>query len=293
MHRRTHVQASSLIILLSIVTIIAQFAVYYFFSAVYIIWGISILMCIISCHILQEQTATYEACFNYSVLIMFISSVITTLSYLGEGGSFLPFTGGMLGIIIINWLIPCIHCFLRNMPDYGTRFEDYRTFYRNDSLLFFIIYIGIILYGSFVSSAFPQAYTGSLNYANFIPFEAITLQIEDYLYGLLPLGNIILYLACRIFLYVPYGYQMNFLLRKQGKPIRLAALLVLPLFIEIFQYIIIPGRFDIDDIIYALIGGILGSLLFCLCNLIVRVITGRDFLSKDSDYPYSNSRIHF
>jgi glycopeptide antibiotics resistance protein len=224
---------------------------------------------------------------------MFISSVIIALSYLGEGGSFLPYTGGMLGIIIINWLIPCIHCFLRNMLDYGTRFEDYRTFYRNDSLLFFIIYIGIILYGSFVPTAFPQAYTGSLNYANFIPFEAITLQIEDYLYGLLPLGNIILYLACRIFLYIPYGYQMNFLLRKHRKPIRLAALLVLPLLIEIFQYIIIPGRFDIDDIIYALIGGILGSLLFCLCNLIVRAVTGRDFLSKDSDYPYSSSRIHF
>jgi glycopeptide antibiotics resistance protein len=291
--RRTHVQASSLIILLSIITIIAQFAVYYFFAAVYIIWGISILMCVISCHILQEQTATYEACFNYSVLIMFISSVITALSYLGEGGSFLPYTGGMLGIIIINWLIPCVHCFLRNMLDYGTRFEDYRTFYRNDSLLFIIIYIGIILYGSFVPSAFPWAYTGSLNYANFIPFEAITLQIEDYLYGLLSLGNIILYLACRIFLYIPYGYQINFLLRKHGKPIRLAALLVLPILIEIFQYIIIPVRFDIDDIIYALIGGILGSLLFGLCNLIVRAITGRDFLSKDSGYSYSGSRIHF
>ncbi len=293
MLRRTHVQDSSLIILLSIITIIVQFAVYYFFAAIYIIWGISILLCIISCHILQEQTSTYEACFNYSILILFISAVIISLSYLGKGGSFLPYTGGMLGIILINWLIPCIHCFLRNMLDYGTRFEDYRTFYRNDSLLFFMIYIGIILFGSFVTTAFPWAYTGSLNYANIIPFEAITIQIEDYLYGLLSLGDIIIYLACRVFLYLPYGYQMTFLLRRQGRPSRFVALLVLPLLIEIFQYIFIPSRFDIDDIVYALIGGILGSLLFYLCNLIVRAITGRDFLSKDSDYPFSNSRIHF
>ncbi len=293
MQRRTQVQASSLIILLSIITIIVQFAVYYFFSAFYIIWGVSILMCILSCHILQEQTSSYEACFNYSVLILFISAVITLLSFLGRGESFLPYSGGMLGILLINWLIPCIHCFLRNMLDYSTRFEDYRTFYRNDSILFFIIYIGILLYGSFAKTAFPWAYTGSLNYANILPFEAITIQIEDYLYGLLPLSDIIVYLACRIFLYVPYGYQMTFLLRKQGKLIRLTALLILPFLIEIFQYILIPGRFDIDDIIYALIGGILGSLLFYLCNLIVRVITGRDFLSRDNDYPFSNNKIHF
>ncbi len=293
MQRRTHVQASSLIIFLSIITIIVQFAVYYFFAAYYLIWGVSILMCILSCHILQEQTSTYEACFNYSVLILFISTVIIALSYLGREGAFLPYSGAMLGILLINWLLPCIHCFLRNILDYGTRFEDYRTFYRNDSLLFFIIYIGIILYGSFVTTAFPWAYNGSLSYANIIPFEAITYQIEDYLYDMLPLSDIILYLACRIFLYIPYGYQMTFLLRKQGKPIRLAALLVLPILIELFQYILIPGRFDIDDIIYALLGGILGSLLFYLCNLIVRAITGRDFLSRDTDYLFSNNKLHF
>lgn len=293
MLRRSHVHGSSLIIFLSIITIIIQFAVYYFIAAVFVIWGVSILMCIVCCHILLEQTSTFEACFDYSALILFISSVIAALSYLGEGGSFLPYTGGMLGIVVINWLMPCIYCFIRNMLDYGTRFEDYRTFYRNDSLLFFTIYIGIILYGSFDAKAFPWAYAGSLNYANIIPFEAITIQIEDYLYGLLSLSDIILYLACRILLYIPYGYQMTFLLRRYGRLLRLVGLLVFPLLVELFQYIFIPGRFDIDDVIYALIGGILGSLLFYLCNLIVRAITGRDFLSKDSGYPFSNSKIHF
>jgi hypothetical protein len=113
--------------------------VYYFFAAFYIIWGVSILLCIASCHVLQEQTSSYEACFNYSVLTLFISMVIIFLSYLGKEQSFLPYTGLMLGIFVINWLIPCIHCFLRNMLDYGTRFEDYRTFYRNDSVLFFLL----------------------------------------------------------------------------------------------------------------------------------------------------------
>lgn len=293
MQRRTNIQASSLIILFSILTIIIQFAVYYFFAAFYIIWGVSILLCIVSCHVLQEQTSSYEVCFNYSVLTLFNSLIIIILSYLGKEQSFLPYTGLMLGISVINWLVPFIHCFLRNMLDYGTRFEDYRTFYRNDSILFFLLYIGIILYASFDKTAFSWAYLGSMNNANFIPFEAITYQIEDYLYGLIPLGDIAVYLCSRILLFLPYGYQMTLLMRKRGRLVRVSALLVLPFLLEVLQYIIIPTRFDIDDLIYAMIGGILGSLLFYLSNLIFRAFTGKDFLAKENDYSYSNSRIHF
>jgi glycopeptide antibiotics resistance protein len=132
-----------------------------------------------------------------------------------------------------------------------------------------------------------------LNTANFIPFEAITYQIEDYLYGLISLGDIVVYLCSRILLFLPYGYQMTLLMRKQGRLVRLSALLVLPFLLEVLQYIIIPSRFDIDDLIYALIGGVLGSLLFYLSNLVFRACTGKNFLAKENDYSYSNSKVHF
>lgn len=293
MQRRTNIQVSSLIILLSIITIIVQFMVYYFFAAFYIIWGISIIATILCCHILLEQTATYDACFNYSLLTLFISFVIILLSYLGKSQSFLPYSSIMLGIAIINWLIPCLHCFLRNMLDNRTRFEDYDTFYRNDSILFLLIYAGVLLYGSFAASAFPNVYRGTLDAANIIPFEAITIQIEDYLYEMIPLSDIVIYLLSRILVFLPYGFLITLLLRRQGRLPRLLALLVLPFLIEVFQYFIISYRCDIDDIIYAFIGGILGSILFYLCNLIFRAITGNDFLSRETDYPFSNSGLHF
>ncbi len=291
MQRRTNIQVSSLIILLSIITILIQFISYYFFAAFYIIWGITILISVICCILLTEQTSTYEACYHYSVLTLFISLVIIVMSYFSMDQTFLPYSGTMLGIAGINWLIPNLFCFLRNMLDYGTRFEDYPVFYRKDSILFFTIYIAVILYTAFVSGAVPFAYQGSLTTPNFMPFEAITIQIEDYLYGVTTLGSILTYLFCRILLFLPYGYQLTLFLRRKSRLPRFLSLLVFPLLLEIFQYIYIPSRFDIDDIIYALLGGILGSVFYYLGNLIFRAFTGRDFLSDEN--PYSHSRIHF
>ncbi len=293
MQRRPYIQVSSLIILLSIITILIQFVVYYFFAATYLICGIAAVISLLCCHILLEETSTYEACFNYSSLILFISFVIILLSYLGKEQAFLPYTGTMLAILMINWLVPCLYCFMRNMLDYGTRFEDYNSFYRNHSLLFFLIYLGVMLYGMFAVGAFPLVYRGALASANIIPFEAITILIEDYLYGIIPLSDVLFYLLVRILIFLPYGYQMTLLLRRQSRLLRFIALLIIPTILELIQYIIIPNRCDIDDVIYAIIGGILGSILFYLINFIFRSITGKNFLAKETDYPYANSRLHF
>lgn len=293
MQRRTNIQVSSLIILLSIITILVQFIIYHFFAANYLICGMAAVISLFCCHILLEETSTYEACFNYSSLILFISFIITLLSYLGKEQAFLPYTGSMLGILVINWLMPCLYCFIRNMLDYSTRFEDYSKFYRNHSLLFFLIYLGVMLYGMFVEGAFPFAYQGALASANIIPFEAITILIEDYLYDIIPLSDVLVYLLVRILIFLPYGYQVTLLLRRQSRLLRFIVLLIVPAILEMIQYITIPNRCDIDDVIYAIIGGILGSILFYLSNFIFRSITGKNFLAKDKDFPYANSKIHF
>jgi glycopeptide antibiotics resistance protein len=179
------------------------------------------------------------------------------------------------------------------MLDYGTRFDDYSTFYRNHSLLFFLIYLGVMLYGMFAEGAFPLVYRGALTSANIIPFEAITILIEDYLYGIIPLSDVLFYLLVRILIFLPYGYQMTLLLRRQSRLPRLLILIITPTVLEAIQYIVIPGHCDIDDVIYAIIGGILGSILFYLSNFVFRSITGKNFLANAADYPYANSRLHF
>jgi len=293
MQRRTNIQVSSLIIILSILTIIVQFVTYYFFSSFSMVWGISCLISLLCCHILVEQTASYEACFNFSFLTLFISLIVIGLTYLGKEQSFLPYTATILGLAVINWLVPSIYCFLRHMLDSGAKIDDFNAFYRNNSIVFFLFYMGVIIYGSFGTASFPWAYRAVIGSSNIIPFGVIATQIEDYLYELIPLSDIITYLLSRILIFFPYGFFLTLILRRQTRLMRFFALLILPCVLETLQFFIIPSRCDIDDIIYALIGGILGSLSYYLLNIIFHAFTGKDFLTKDADFHFSNSTLHF
>ncbi|MGB4657866.1 MAG: VanZ family protein [Mobilitalea sp.] len=293
MQRRSSIQVSSLIILLSILTIILQFMTYYFFASFVLILGISSLISMICCHLLIEQTASYESCFQYSVLTIFISVIVFLLSYFGGENPLLPYSNAMLGIIVINWFLPNCHSFLRNMLGYGTKIEDFSLFYRNSMIVFSMFYIVLLLYADFAPSAFPLAYQNTLNVFNLKPFWTVSGQIEDYLYELIPIRDIFIYLASRILTFIPFGFIVTLILREQSRLLRLLALLSVPFLLEFFQYFIFPSRCDIDDIIYALLGGVIGSLLFYLINLIFRAFSGSEFLSNEGSHKFSGSTLHF
>lgn len=293
MQKRMNNHSTSLIIVISILTIILQITIYYFFESTLLIWGGACLITIVCCHILLEATTTYEACFQYALLTIFVSLIINTICYFGHVQVFLPFSGAMLGITLINWIIPLLHCNLRALFDYGTKLEDFNSFYRDMSILFILMYISAILTGVFLKDAFSWAYPIRYKTYNLLPFGIISTLIEDYLYGYVPLSTIINYLLSRILPFLPYGFYITLLLRRQGRLKRLPALLILPILIEATQLYVHRELCDIDDIIYAFVGGILGSILFYIKNIIFILISGREFLLNDRDYRFSNSRHHY
>lgn len=293
MRRHSQMTISTMIVFLSIISIIIQFTAYYFLGSLYLILGISSLIVIISSRILTEQSLTYESCFVYTTLTLFISIIITLLIFFGKDANFFPYTKTLLGIIAVNWFIPTAYCFIRNMFDYGIRIEKFHSFYRNVSILFILFYMGVLIYGSFGENAFPWAYRMISIKQNFTPFWSIATQIEDYINGMIPLSDILVYLFSRIVIYIPYGYYIILLLRNTAKLIRFIFLLLLPSIVELFQYFIIPARCDIDDIIYAFIGGVIGALFFHLINTIYRAVSGKNFLSKERGFRYSNNSLYF
>ena len=293
MQKRSHIEISSLIVILSIITILIQFTAYYFFSSVYVVIGIACLATALCTHILLEQTLTYQSSFIYQLLTLFISLVIVFLTYFGKDQNIIPYTDVLLCIVAVNWFIPTFHCYLRNMFDYGTRIDDFTPFYRNAGILFNLFYFGIVLYATLTEGVFQWAYRALPEQANFTPFWSIATQIEDYLNHMIPLSDIFTYLASRTLLYIPYGYYSILLLRRRSRLSRFLVLFLLPVIIEAIQYFIIPNRCDIDDIIYGFIGGLAGALWFHLNNLIFHAISGKIFLAKDSDFRYSNNSLHF
>ncbi len=293
MRRTSNIQTSSIIVFLSIFTIIVQFGAYYFFAYFYLIYGISAVISMLCCHLLLEQSTTYESCFIYSILTMFISSIITLLTYYGKETSVIPYSFVLLGLIFINWFIPLLHCLLRNMFDYGTRIQDFLSFYRNTSILFLICYIALLGYGSFALNSFAFIPAASAHSANFAPFLTLSSMIEDYLYDLTPLGEILAYLGSRILIFLPYGYYITLLLRKEHRFLRFFSVIFLPLSIELLQYFINRNRCDIDDLIYGFIGGILGAIWYYFCNFIYRSISGSNFLESDRRYYFTNHSLHF
>ena len=293
MQRRANMQASSLIILLSILTILVQFIGYYFIESVFVIWAISSIITLLCCHILQERTITFNACFNYSILTVFISLIFIVLTY-GNDKSFLSYSSTMLGIAVINWLIPTLNGAFRNMFAYGVRLEDYNDFFRNTSVVFILFYSILLIYGNFAVHAFPWAYHDIAGSANFVPFQIITTQIENYyLDGSTSLGVILTYLLPRILIFLPYGFYAGLALHRRPILYKLGALIALPLIIEIVQFFMFNKRCDIDDLIYALIGGFFGALLFFITNLIFRATTGKDFLKKETGSRYLGNLLHF
>lgn len=293
MRRRSYMEISSMIVFLSIISILVQFAAYYFIASPYLVLGISSVIVIISTHILLEQSLTYESCTVYSILLLFISIIITFLTYLGTDANLLPFTNTLFGIIVVNWFIPMAHCFIRNMFDYGSRIEKFNSFYRNVSIVFLLFYIGALLYLSFSDSPITSIYHTRSGKYNFTPFWWVATLIEDYINDMIPFSDVIVYLISRILTYIPYGFYSVLILRDRSKLVRLLLLLLLPSIIELAQYFIIPSRCDIDDVIYAFIGGAIGGLWYHIINHIYHAISGRDFLTNDSDYRYSNSTLHF
>lgn len=293
MQRRSSIQISSLIVFLSILTIIVQFTAYYFLSSNYFILGISCLISFLCCHVLLEQSFTYESCMVYSVLTLFVSLIVTLLTYLSKNNTEFPFTMTLVGISFINWLIPNFHCFLRYMLDYHSRWNNYSKFYKSTNILFFIFYIGLIIYGSFAKNAFPWAYKIATPSVNFTPFLILSAHIEDYLYGLIPISDIFAYIFSRLLIYIPYGFYCTLLLRKKPIITRLFILFLLPFLLEVVQFFVFPVRCDIDDLIYGFLGGILGGLSFLIINLIFKAISGKDFLIKNNTYRYAHSSLHF
>lgn len=291
--RKTSMHITTFVILISILTTLAQFCLYYFADFYSIIFGTSTIVILLFTHILFVKFKGYDSCFSYLLLNTFLWSIIIILSYFGGKDAFLIYQWNLIYFIVLNWGITVLYCLLRSLLDRSSRYTNFNAFFRNCSILFLIYYTGTLIYAFYLSDniiGYGNNISGTIN---IIPFISMATIITDYINKAVTLDFTILYFIKGILLFVPYGFYVVLLLRHKNRLLRGAALLILPVILEIVQMFLLNGKPDVDDILLAWIGGFLGGLFYHLINVIFNALTDHDFLAKQYRGFYSNRNLHF
>lgn len=144
-----------------------------------------------------------------------------------------------------------------------------KRFWKNTVRLFFYLYIIVLSYFLFFSESFGRGNSSMgyrynlellveikrfIKYREQVGFDAFMINV---------LGNIVAFM--------PFGLLLPIIHKKYRGLLRVAFYsLLFSLAVEAIQMLSRVGIFDVDDILLNTIGGILGYLLFVICNLIYR-----------------------
>lgn len=99
---------------------------------------------------------------------------------------------------------------------------------------------------------------------NFLPFKGIERMLENIVYGDY-LGIEKDFLIGNILLFLPFGFLVPLVFKKCNKYYKeIIASILGVLVVELIQFALVSGSFDIDDFIYNIIGGIIGFGLYLI-----------------------------
>lgn len=77
-----------------------------------------------------------------------------------------------------------------------------------------------------------------------------------------------------VIIFMPFGFFLPMASRYRSSISTLFASFGLSLCVEVFQFITKVGSFDVDDLLLNTIGGVIGHMLFVIC----------DFVGRENDY---------
>lgn len=137
----------------------------------------------------------------------------------------------------------------------------------------FVLYIFFLLYFLIFSDWYGRTGVSSEYRYNLVLFKEIKRFIEyrEELGAFAVFTN----LFGNILIFVPYGFFISMASTARGFFMTLFYSFGLSLCVEVFQILTKVGSFDVDDLLLNTIGGVLGYILFSICNRIRRRHNGR------------------
>jgi glycopeptide antibiotics resistance protein len=144
---------------------------------------------------------------------------------------------------------------------------------RRTGLILFLCYLLGLTYFLFFAESYGRTLEARDYSYNLVPF----LEIRRFWENREVLGNVSVFinLAGNVLAFVPYGFFLPMMGRYARGFFRMALFTFeFSLLVEVIQLVSRVGSFDVDDLILNTLGGILGYLLFTLCNHMRRKVYG-------------------
>ena len=145
----------------------------------------------------------------------------------------------------------------------------------------FIIYCFVLVYVLFLSRGTRDGFTFAeymRRFTNFIPFKTIVEYVQRYIDGYRNLS--VLNLLGNLALFVPMGMALPCLFKKLNRFWKvILTILGMVVLVEIVQGILRVGSIDIDDVIFNVVGAMIGYWVIIMAP-VKKLLTKIDLLKK-------------
>ncbi len=145
--------------------------------------------------------------------------------------------------------------------------KTHRVWINRSAWFLFVIYIAALVYFLFFSEHYGRTYDYEYSYnlhlfkeiKRFIQYRQV-IGVEGFIVNMF--GN--------VFAFAPFGFILPIISAKNRRFLNVLLLsLELTLTIEILQFLLKVGIFDVDDIFLNTLGGVIGYLFFAICRKLV------------------------
>ncbi|MCD7825585.1 MAG: VanZ family protein [Clostridiaceae bacterium] len=277
MNKRS-VNINSLVLLLALLSLLLEIFIYYFIPQHYITVIVAAVISLALSHFFLETSLEYKSCLLHASFMTITTAGFCVIVYSMQPNEWIQYDYWTLCLVLINWLVPYIYCFVRDFADRGPRFDCFHFFFHGMSIIFILIYLLAIAKQFFITPYLPPFGFAEFGAHNFIPFMTTGSYFENAISLGIDLTPAIVYLIETVVFFIPFGFLARIYCRNVNLFSRVLAYLCFPLLLELLQYFTGLGRGDIDDYALALIGTLIGIAIYHIVYAVSYSFHKRDFL---------------
>ncbi len=274
------------IVLISIVVSVLQFVIYYFTDGSglgLVLAGLCILIGGAAVHFI---TGEQEELFSY-LLIPFACLGSGGLLIPQLSGDILPQSSTVLIGCVLSWLIPVAYACVFTWAEGSSALPQFSGFYKKTTVFFYLVYFGLLIYWFVEYSRVPEEEVT----VQLIPFATFAAFIDGMISDTVGLERLLGFLAERVLLFLPYGFFIAMIGRKLHSLLRLGLVLLLPILVELLQFLLKFSSCDADDAVFSFLGGLIGMFAFVIFNALFQKSTGKNFDGSEIERDYYGRRI--